>query len=183
MGKDLQIGDAVAITDPVWLHDVLYQDVRFPRLKNAVAVRSATAVPMDNTRSKKIARLGVNFDDPLQMATALREVWTAMNRDEAYQTRDILIMEMVTIQTGGTAFSLSDGVDDHVTLTSSMPGVEPASFVMDRLRAFQRTSGDMSPFARRLQKLLRGVRRTLGRGEWIIEWADDGEICWLLQVQ
>ena len=60
---------------------------------------------------------------------------------------------------------------------------EPASFVIDRLRAFQRTSGEMPPFARRLQKLLRGVRRTFGRGDWCIEWADDGEICWLVQVQ
>jgi hypothetical protein len=30
--------------------------------------------------------------------------------------------------------------------------------------------------------LLGGVRRTFGRGDWSIKWADDGRICWLLEV-
>ena len=175
--------DVVVIADPVWLYEVLFQDVRFPRLKKAVAVRSATTVLLDNARSERVTRLNVDFNDPVQVATALREVWTAMNRGETYPKRDVLIMEMVTIQMEGTALSASEGVDDRITLTKSTPGVEPASFMMDRLRAFQRTSGDMPPFARRLQKLLRGVRRTFGRGDWSIDWADDGKICWLLQVQ
>jgi len=175
-------GDVVVVADPVWLHDVLYQDVRFPRLNKAVAVRSAMAMPLDNAHSDNVARLGIDSNDPVQMAKAVKEVWTAMNRGEADAARDILIMEMVTIQMEGTALSVSEGLDDRITVTKSVPGAEPANFVIDRLRAFQRTSGDMPPFARRLQKLLRGVRRTFGRGDWRIEWADDGEICWLLQV-
>jgi len=44
----------------------------------------------------------------------------------------------------------------------------------------------LPPWAMRLSRLLRDVRRVLGRedvrGEREVEWADDGRVCWLLQV-
>ncbi|NCF65857.1 MAG: hypothetical protein GWP61_07780 [Chloroflexi bacterium] len=177
-----QVGDLVVVPDPIWLHEVLYQDVRFPRLPQVVAVRSATAVSADHARLDQITRLDVDFYDPLQLATALREAWTAMNRVNDYQSRDILVMEMVTSQTAGTALTAAAVVQDQVTVITSKPGEERGSFAMNRLRAFQRKSGELPHFAQRLQMLLRGVRRTFGRGDWRIDWADDGQICWLLQV-
>jgi hypothetical protein len=30
--------------------------------------------------------------------------------------------------------------------------------------------------------LLRGARRTFGDDDWMIEWIDDGRICWLIQI-
>ena len=35
----------------------------------------------------------------------------------------------------------------------------------------------------RLQALLRDIRRWLGNRDWDIEWADDGRICWLVQLR
>jgi hypothetical protein len=56
------------------------------------------------------------------------------------------------------------------------------SFTLEKIGAFQRASANKPPFARRLQKLLRGVRRSFGKGDWRIDWVDDGEICRLLQI-
>ncbi len=39
-----EVAGAVAVPDPEWLHEVLYGEVRFPRLEKLVAVRSASAV-------------------------------------------------------------------------------------------------------------------------------------------
>ena len=46
-------------------------------------------------------------------------------------------------------------------------------------------AGDKPPlaFSRRLQTLLRDARRTFGSRDWDIEWADDGERCWLIQIR
>ncbi|MCZ7668469.1 MAG: hypothetical protein M5U34_15385 [Chloroflexi bacterium] len=41
----------------------------------------------------------------------------------------------------------------------------------------------MPPYAQRLQKLLRGIRRTFGQGSWQVDWLDDGEICWVVKVE
>jgi hypothetical protein len=46
----------------------------------------------------------------------------------------------------------------------------------------KRPLASLPPFARRLQQLLRGVRRALGDGNWEITWLDDGRDCWLVQV-
>ena len=39
------------------------------------------------------------------------------------------------------------------------------------------------PFYNRLQSLLKNIRRIFGEKEWDVEWADDGNICWLLQIR
>ena len=47
---------------------------------------------------------------------------------------------------------------------------------------FPRTDSNLPLYAQRLQKLLRGIRRTFGAGSWQIDWLDDGEICWVTKV-
>ncbi len=173
---------AVVVPDPVWLHEVLFRDVRFPRLKKAVAVRSAVAIRSAEDRPNGMARLNIDFNDPVQMATALREMWSAMNRLNDEQSLDVLVMEMIMIQTAGEALSALDAVKDQVELTAAVDRRSSGSFALDKIGSFRRTSADLPPFARRLQKLLRGVRRSFGKGEWRVDWADDGKICWLLQI-
>jgi len=176
------VGDVIVITDPVWLHEVLYRDVRFPRLKKEVAVRSAKAVHGKWNQSGKSTYLGVNFGDPVQLAKALRHTWSTMNGVDDGQSMDVLVMEMVVIQTAGQALSMFDSEEDLVRLSSGADGAKVDNLTLARLRPFQRTSREMAPYAHRLQKLLRGVRRSFGRGDWNVDWADDGEICWVLQI-
>ncbi len=175
------IGDRVIITDPVWLHEVLYQDVRFPRLKGDVAVRSATA-SSSSDQPQNFSQLGVDFDDPQQMATSLRKVWSAMEPQNESCQMDVIVMEMVAVQTRGVAISAQEEAEDETTVRGDSQNPMGNHLLLPRLRAFRGLSADMSPYARRLQRLLSGMRRTFGRGNYEIEWADDGRICWLLQI-
>jgi len=88
---------------------------------------------------------------------------------------------MVKIQTSGMAVSFQESTEDQ-SKVNMIPNGSPNSLILPRLRAFQRTTSELPPYARRLQKLLGGVRRTFGGGDYTIEWADDGEICWLIQI-
>ena len=176
------VDGAVVVPDPVWLHEVLYRDVRFPRLGKTVAVRSAMAIRSAEDPPIGMARLNIDFNDPAQMAMALMEVWSALVRLSDEQPPDLLVMEMIMIQTAGEAMSASDKSKDQVDLTVGPDSILSGSFALDKIGTFRRTSADLPPFARRLQKLLRGVRRSFGKGEWRVDWADDGKICWLLQI-
>ena len=176
------VGGAVVIPDPIWLHEVLYRDVRFPRLDKLAAVRSAAAIPAGESRPIGIARLDVDFRDPVQVAEALRDVWSAMNHLNSEQPLDVMVMEMVSIQTSGEAISAMDSTKDQINVKVGANSELSGSFALEKIGAFQRASANMPPFARRLQKLLRGVRRSFGKGDWRIDWADDGEVCRLLQI-
>ena len=177
------VGESVVITDPLWFHEVFYGELRFPLLKKNVAVRSAKALSAQGCNKVSIARLNVDFADAHQQAAALREVWTAMNRSDDCHSQDVMVMEMVHTQTAGVALSTADNIDDLITIWKRPVGEAIDNFAVRRLRAFQRPTWVLPQYARRLQKLLRGVRRTFGRVNWTVEWADDGNICWLLQIQ
>ena len=81
------------------------------------------------------------------------------------------------------AFSLTDvsaqfgAPADEITLRS---GDETSLSTLPRLTGWQTPDPDLPPFARRVQMLLRGARRTFGPGMWQIEWIDDGQICYLV---
>ena len=75
---------AVVVPDPVWLHEVLFRDVRFPHLEKKVAVRSAVAIPGAEDRPNGMARLNIDFNDPIQMAMALREVSASARRRASF---------------------------------------------------------------------------------------------------
>ena len=57
------------------------------------------------------------------------------------------------------------------------------SFHPQKLKGFiPQVDQSLPIYVQRLQYLLSGIRRTLGKGDWTIEWIDDGEICWLVQI-
>ncbi len=153
-------------TDPQWLHDTLYQGARFPHLNKPAAVRTAVAASIPPL-------LAVDFADPNQLSKALCEIWSQMASDR----RDILVMEMVEGQISGTAVTQPDSTQDTVIVT----GTPTAS--LPQLRPLQRPDGKELAHRQRLQMLLRGVRRSLGKQAWQIDWLDDGRVCWLLQIQ
>ncbi len=176
------IGERVIIPDPVWLYEVLYRDIRFPRLKSRVAVRQAAAVTENNKQENMHAQLNVNFDDPQDMTNALRTVWSAGDPRDEGNKMDVLVMAMVETQTWGTASTLQGEEQDATTVHQKGGSGQTVTLNLPRPGLFRRSEIELPPFARRLQKLLGGTRRTFGRDDYQIDWLDDGEICWLIQV-
>jgi hypothetical protein len=175
--------NAITIPDPVWLHEVLIRDIRFPRMDKPVAVRPAIGLAVDEIHATMRARLNVDLGDPLQLADALSAVWSTIHNDKEEQAHDILIMEMVIVEVAGEALTVAENQQDQVQLTLANDDKSSTVFKLEKIGTFQRASSDVPLYARRLQKLLRGIRRSFGKGGWRIEWADDGEICWVLQVE
>ncbi len=172
-------GQSVIVPDPIWLHEVLFREVRFPRMENRVAIRPASSRNAYEVSKKERVQLLVDLEDPQQLADGLRAVWTIILADDEAHRRDLLIMEMVAIEVVGEAITEEQAARDQIQLLGSG---DNAPFAMDKIRTFQRATAELPAYARRLQKLLRGFRRSFGEGDWQIEWADDGNICWLLQI-
>jgi hypothetical protein len=93
----------------------------------------------------------------------------------------VLVIEQVGEGPQGTAVLSPDAAIDPIHVGSKETGNLPGELI--HLRAFQSPDSTLPPFAQRLQKLLRGLRRTLGDGEWRVSWADDGDICWVTAVE
>lgn len=168
------------VPDPELLHNTLFHSVRLPQFQRLVAVRSSFRLS-GNTPVCFPAHLNIDFKDAGKMSNALAAAWTAASGRADLTRADVLVIEMVAAEQSGTAVTRQDGRDDESTqfpdhakdrTTQSLP----------KLVGWQTPSEGLPPFVRRLQMLLRGVRRTFGKGDWQIEWADDGRICQLLQV-
>ena len=102
--------------------------------------------------------------------------------------RDVLVMRMAEARHAGVAFTERDFEDDLVNHVPGLAaglvsGAEPGGrMLLARRERFEPL--DAPPgWPRRLQALLRDVRRVFGAGDWDVEWADDGRRCWLLQVR
>ena len=167
------VGDGrLTCPDPTRLHEVLYQAVRFPKLERPVAVR-----PIFSPKNGRFpAQLNVHFTDPSSLAHALSAVYSSALDRPATLRRDVLVMEMVDSVVAGTAVTHTNQSTDTLTYNQQ-------DLAIRQLGRFQATSPDLPPFAQRLQKLLRGIRRTFGKGNWRSSWGDDGEICWLLGLR
>lgn len=150
---------------PTWLHQTLYESIRFPLLDNLVAVRSAAV-----TTTPPI--LDMDFAVPAPLSYSLCELWSRYNAGR----RDVLVMEMIAGDMKGTAVTHTAQDYDSITINGR-------SNPLPQLHRWQRPDAQLPDHLQRLQMLLRGVRRTFGSGAWLIDWIDDGRICWLLQVQ
>ena len=180
--------------------------VRFlalPDLGPRVAVRSAFS--SEDTSSASLAgyfvsRLEVNAASAAETAQALADVWGSAHAVTAVRRRDVLVMTMVDAAHAGVAFLEADYEDDLVEYTTGLADrlvageVAGERFGLGRLLPGERKiiatraegvpeALDPPPFARRLARLLRAVRRRLGDHNWDVEWADDGRRCWLVQVR
>lgn len=154
----------ITTPDPSWLHETIYQSVRFPYLDKPVAVRTANAAT--GTR-----QLDVDFTDPAQLSHTLCKLWSQLTG-----RHDVLVMEMKIAKVAGTAVSSNTNEHDTVHIPNKLP------LSLPQLNRWQRPASDLLPHLQRLQQLLRGVRRTFGTGVWQIDWLDDGRICWLIQI-
>jgi rifampicin phosphotransferase len=168
--------------DPDWLLQTLRDGVRLPPLAEPMIVRAAftdgEGQPFDPVPPVR----DVDFSQPQAVAAALCTLWTAVADQPDTFRRDLIIQEQIPIQHEGIAFSDSAYQDDQYSVVSDQLSMNGDLLPLPQLRSGERADESQPGFVRRLQMLLRGVRRTFGRGVWRVEWADDGEICWLLQV-
>jgi len=174
-----------------------------------VAVRSAFAGE-DAEGAAQAGRytslLDVDGADPAALLAAIEEV-RASGRGQvrasgggqgpasggggAPRRRDVLLVAMVPARHAGVAATEADHLDDVVAWTDGLADrllagrVTGRRSLLERLEPFERPRAPAGapPFAARLARLLRGVRLVLGRGDWDVEWADDGRTCWLVQVR
>lgn len=174
-----------ALADPQRLSDTLYQGVRLPRFDRPVIVRpiyshaTIKEAMLPTPEESFIAIPLTDANNPQQLAVALGRSWSAANPLDSTWRRDTLIMEMIEVDRHGTAVSSHNSETDTIFYPS--PTAQQALDI-PKLGGWQRPDERFAPYLRRLQQLLRGVRRTFGQGEWVIEWADDGEICWLMSI-
>ena len=182
----------VQIENPLELTESLYTAVRFPRLNKQVAVRSAFSAEdqLDQSLAGHFTSiLNVDPTNPDALTNALCAVWTSALQREGHFRRDVLILEMVDAQVAGVAFSETAYQDDLINYTTGLADklvsgqIAGESLQIPQLQGREAVTPDLPPFAQRLQRLLRGVRRSLGHQDWDIEWADDGRVCWLIQVR
>lgn len=161
-------GDKVTIPDTELLHNTLFYSVRLPRFERPVTVRPIEAAP---------ASRAIDAADASALTQALAVAWTAQPI-AAPGRHDVLIVEQVGASHAGFASCLVAAERDEIVLA----GGPDSTLSLARLRPRQAADATLPPFARRLQMLLRGIGRTLGSGDRIIHWADDGHICWLTGV-
>lgn len=160
-----------------------------------LAVRSAFSAE-DGDRLSMAGRfdslLGVKADVAAvsDASTLVRASASVLAAEEAKTTKlDVLVMEQVAAITSGVAFTEQQFEDDLVNVTSGLAdrlvsGAEAGERrVLAKLRRWERPAETEPAWARRLSRLLARVRREFGDSDWDIEWADDGRVCWLVQIR
>jgi len=190
LGESLLVveNEILKCLNPKAFSETLYNIVRFPRLDNPVAVRSAFSFDQtgDQSQTESTSKLSVDFTDPIQLTNALCDVWNSAcqlepnsGRDALPFRRDILVMEMVNVQEKGKAITRQNDSNDEIFYSPSLN----KKLSIKKLKAWKPSSRDLPSYAQRLQKLLRGVRRTFGKNDLRISWVDDGRICWLVGIE
>lgn len=157
----------IHIPAPPALFDLLYTAVRFPQLDKPCIMR-----PLFGTAVTP--QLHLNMSDPVALAAACGALWQAAPDEES--RHDLLVQEMVPIQVEGTAVTAANQPTDTITYADH-------TLTLPQLTGWRRPDAARPDHLRRLQQLLRGVRRTFGAGEWQVQWMDDGRVCWLLNIQ
>ena len=156
-----------------------------PRL----AIRSAFSVedsPTDSMAGRFHTELGV---PPGDIVPAVRSVRASAHGLRGEARLDVLIMRQIEPQHAGVAFSEPGWEDDIVNVVEGL-GDDLVSgraagerIPLPRLRRFERPRRTLPGWRRRLSRLLRDVRQEFGDEAWDVEWADDGTVCWLLQIR
>ena len=102
---------------------------------------------------------------------------------------DVLVMHQVPAVKSGVAFTEQQFEDDLVNATAGLAdgllgGTEAGERCrLSKLRRWERPDRSLDGWAVRLSRLLADCRRVFGDADWDIEWADDGTVCWLLQIR
>ncbi|MGQ9896631.1 MAG: PEP-utilizing enzyme [Acidobacteriota bacterium] len=167
--------------------EALQKTLRLPPVFSTVAVRSAFS--REDGEQQSLAGyftsvLNVPFPD---IWSAVCQVWNSSRRSDVPCRRDVLIMKMVDARHAGVAITETEYEDDLVNFTEGLGDrlvggvIAGETQPLPKLHAFEKLTE--TGLAGRLQRLLRAVRRVFGSHNWDVEFADDGQQCWLLQVR
>ncbi len=176
----------VSVPDPSLLVHLL----GLPSAIGPLAVRAAFSSAEgggETVGGDLVPGLFVESRRPAALAAGLAGVWASVCRRPRGFRRDVIAQEMVRASAEGVAF-VEEGYEDDVveaadSLTQGLAArrAEREARPLPRLR-WAEGSTEADPVASRLQMLLRDVRRAFGPGDWAVEWADDGQRIWLLQI-
>ena len=178
---------SVSVPDPTLLVHLL----GLPRLDEFLAIRSAFSLEDGEGESQAgafVTGLFVDGRRSAAVAAGLAGVWASAFGLPRGVRRDVIIQAMVAARRGGVAFTEREHEDDVVNATGGtaqrlLGGKVPGdAYVLPKRRGAERPT-ESDPVAARLQVLLRGVRGVFGESDWDVEWADDGERIWLVQVR
>ncbi len=170
------------------------------------AVRSAFSA--EDTSSSSMAGYFKSFlfVPASDLPDRLIEVWqSSFALTGVEMRRDVLLMEMVKAKWAGVAFSEKNFEDDLINYTEgtadSLVSGQTRGMTLElpRLRPYEAKPVPQSaaettgpPVAQkqthvklvnRLALLLRDIRQVFSDADWDIEWADDGDRCWLIQIR
>ena len=150
---------------------------------SSFAVRSAFAAEDGSSES-----LAGWFDSKLrvpidEVPSVIGEVRQSAARREGSFRLDVLVMEMVDARHSGVAFSEPGTYDDVVNTTSGTAERLVAGELPGERVVLPRLERASDGWPRRLQQVLQSIRSTFGDEPWDVEWADDGETCWLVQLR
>ncbi len=170
---------------------------RLPRELQAefLVVRSAFAVE-DTTRDSQAGAFAsvmrVPGNDRHAIAAAVHQV--RASGDTSAPRRDLLLMQLVNAKRAGVAFTEREHEDDLVNMVTGTAEALLAGTVsgqtleIPRCRRGETPDVLLPPWAQRLQQVLQLVRELAsvnrwGSGDWDVEWADDGSVCWVVQLR
>lgn len=183
-----EIGQRVSVMDSLVLHATLFESVHLPQFDMPVIVRAVAGDESDANAGDISDSDAVDSRDPPQMCRALSTAWSEAGRGEPTARRDVLLLQTVTAVCKGTAESRANAEMDLIEVWTPTGGSgefasrPSAAYDLARLNRLRLPDENRPPYERRLQMLMRGVRRSLGLGDWVVTWADDGHICWLLNL-
>jgi rifampicin phosphotransferase len=160
-----------------------------------LVVRSAFAVEdtaHDSQAGAFTSVLRVPGNDTEAIATAVRSVRASGERGAS--RRDVLLMQAVNASHAGVAFTEREHEDDLVNMVTGTAeallsgSVSGQTLEIPRCRRGETPDPLLPPWAQRLQQVLQLVRELAnvnrwGSGDWDVEWADDGTVCWVVQLR
>ncbi len=170
--------------DPTEIYEALYTAVHLPKLNKPAIIRTTySSIENQPDLLPTAIKLNINMLDATQLSNSLCELWSLVGNHKNVR-RDLLIQEMITPQIIGSAqISESNPVNQIIITQNRTQQPIAKNYQLPKLSTWQRSTPDLPPFAQRLQKLLRGTRNAFGKGNRQIEWMDDGQVCWLLQIR
>lgn len=174
----------VFCTDPASLHATIFESLRLPTFDRPLTIRPVAPEAAGATPVAETPCPDVDSRDASQLARAVSAAWSALELAGATR-HDVLLHETIPAAQCGTAQSRQVDEYDQVGLSAG-PGDSTADNAipsLSKLSGWRLPDSSLPPHLRRLQMLLRGVRRTMGPGDWTITWADDGDICWLVDLR
>ena len=177
--------------------NILITEIQTLFKKSSIAIRSAFSVEdqKDNSFAGVFDTvLCVDKNDPQEIINGLKTVLKSSRTYKNKSRQDILIMEMIKAKYSGVAFTESQYEDDQINWTEGIASklvsgeISGEKVTIPKLKncdIFLKKpdiNNDL-PFHSRLQDLLNKIRNIFGEKEWDVEWADDGFICWLIQIR